>query len=117
MVRLLGGFYGSGDSFYTIICTAGYITNGRTNIIFTVPVPKFASDVTKCDISSIQLTVRQNGNYLVGDTTEKVPFTGTTKCIIYPGVVGVTCTVSSAPSNAENNSPVGVTARITFNLS
>ena len=89
-----------------------------TNIRFNAPVPKFASDVTACDISDLQLTVRQNENYLVGDFSETVKFTGTTKCTIYPGVVMITYNVSSAPSNVVNNSPVGgVVARITFNLS
>ena len=47
-------------------CTDGYTTNGKTNIVFTIPLPKMApSNWTKLCIRNFNVVVRQNG-YVYG---------------------------------------------------
>lgn len=64
-------YYQSGDTFNLegSINTVGYLSNGRTEISFTIPVPKFLDNITTFTATSVKANIRTvNGTYLMSSS-------------------------------------------------
>ena len=114
--RYKGSFYGG-----------GYLTSGKTALNFTVPLnrPFFTTEST-VDLINLELTVRQNGNYIVGSSSGGDGWKGS---VAGSGsaIKGYDCTISdvggihfyfeiAANSKAINNAPVGVACNFTMEV-
>lgn len=105
----------------------GYLTGGKTSLHFTVPLNRpFFTTVSDVNLMSLELTVRQNGNYIVGSSSggdgwkESVASSGS-------AIKAYDCTIRdvggihfyfeiAANSKAINNAPVGVACNFTMEV-
>lgn len=108
MVRLLGGFYGSGDEVTFNPVGGGYITSSGKQYTLSIPA-QVSSEVSSITVVSATLTVRQNGNYVLGgaDSQADMLSGGTVEVSAFEGYIRVTIRRTTAPSNVENNSGFG----------
>lgn len=106
-------YYAGGESFSTIINTAGYITNSGKRVVFTIPLTKFVLGNPKVTVSSVNgLIIRQNNKYLYGSSAtayaKPVSYTATIRagqCIYVHADMPNT-------TNVVNNSACGVIAEV-----
>lgn len=107
--------YKPGDTISGICDTGGYVTGSGMSFVFSVPIKPVSGTLT---LTKSKLTVRQNGNYLVGsgsgpsDVKQYTAFSKEADSLIFVNV-----TMPSAPSGVQNNSAIGVHFEYTFTVS
>lgn len=113
-------YYAKGDSVSVKIYRAGFITTGKTELMFFVPLSKPIVGSTTASVSSIDgLTIRQNGDYCFSNVISSDPI----KPKSYTAsVVGGGCGVNikakfSDTTNVTNNDACGVYASIKITFS
>lgn len=88
--------------------TAGFLTGSKLAVYFTIPwsVP-YGADTPTLTLES--LTIRQDGNYLLG-TSSDTTSSGYSTSYAYRGnsFFDIHLTLSSANSDAVNNSTIGI---------
>lgn len=107
-------YYRRGHSIDVRMGTAGYVTSGKKEFYFTIPLGKPVVGNPNVSVSSINgLIIRQNSNYIIkADWVQPDRYSA---YIRNNNAVSVIAFWNSA-TNAANNSPVGIDAniRITF---
>ena len=109
-------YFKSGDSLtLTDIPTAGYLTSGKLLVVFSIPLSKSMANVTP-SITSIKAQVRNNDNYILGNSTTQSAPSGYNATKRGDNFIQVSLTLASATSGAVNNSACGIffTATIDF---
>jgi hypothetical protein len=107
---------GTPDSIEGTCYVGGYLTGGKTKIRFTIPLTCPVAEGQYLDIMYINVTARQNGNYIVGDPDEPMELdsdrltTATT-----PSGINVQYDFPSALSGSTNNDAVGFYVQYSFN--
>lgn len=105
----------------------GYLTSGKTALNFTVPLNRpFFTTKSTVNLINLELTVRQNGNYIVGSSSGG---DGWKESVERPAIAikGYNCTIKdvggihfyfeiAANSKAINNAPVGVACNFTMEV-
>lgn len=107
-------YYRRGDSIDVRMGTAGYVTSGKKEFYFTIPLGKPVIGNPTVSISSINgLIIRQNSNYIIkADWVQPDRYSAAVRD---NNAIWVIAFWNNA-TNAANNSPVGIDAniRITF---
>lgn len=103
------------DMQYTLdVRGGGYLTNNLTAITFSIPLNRLASKVTGATHVSSSLTIRQNGNYIVGSASAGASIAAFSSHTI---TVKQNCLVVTVVYNAgiggTNNAPVAVACTLT----
>ena len=108
-------YYSAGDSFSLSIHTAGYLTNSKTQVNFTIPVTRFILGSPKISaVSGTGFMLRQNGSYTHGSTwdsanSQNSPVKGDTIEASYNANYGIRIKATfSDTTNAINNAPIGI---------
>lgn len=117
MVKLHGGFLDVGDTLSYTYGTGGFVTSSGTAVHFLIPVSPLTDRVTSVKVSRLELTVRQNGNYLLGDSSggEDVAVPNADiRVTLMPGCIHFYYKHTSQYPDVVNNSAVGVYAKITL---
>lgn len=100
------------NSWYTI---PGNVTNGGRDIIFVIPTSKIIL-ANKMRIDKLEITVRQNGKYLIGTAGthvemkkyfSKSEYNESNNSMFNCGIY-ICLKLNSAPSGIINNSPLSV---------
>lgn len=86
--------------------SAGYISSSSTTVYFNVPLCK-PSAAASVECSSMELRVRQNGSYIIGDSSSYETVTPTT-LILRDGYITVMYNAGSALDGATNNDACGI---------
>ena len=107
-------YYRRGDSIDVRLGTAGYVTSGKKEFYFTIPLGKPVIGNPTVSISSINgLIIRQNSNYIIkADWVQPDRYSAAVRDNNAIWVIAFW----NNTTNAANNSPVGIDAniRITF---
>ena len=93
------------------------ITNAQKDIYFPIPLQKPLVNVSSVSISNLTMTLRQNGNYVVGSASAYATPRGTISANICFGQIQVSIKSTTALSNSINND-VGIAhikCTVTFN--
>lgn len=103
------------DMQYTLdVRGGGYLTNNLTAITFSIPLNRLTSKVTGATHVSSSLTIRQNGNYIVGSASAGASIAAFSSHTI---AVKQNCLVVTVVYNAgiggTNNAPVAVACTLT----
>lgn len=97
--------------------TGGFVTSSGTAVHFLIPVSPLTERVTSVSVSRLELTVRQDGNYLLGDSSSgedvSVP-NADIRVTLMPGCIHFYYKHTSQFPKVVNNSAVGVYAKITL---
>jgi hypothetical protein len=107
-------YYEPGKEYTLDVRGAGYLTNSNTAITFSIPLNRLASKVTGATHVSSSLTIRQNGNYIVGSASAGASIAAFSSHTI---AVKQNCLVVTVVYNAgiggTNNAPVAVACTLT----
>lgn len=93
------------DNSNYVYTGSGFLTGGAKSFRFTIPINK-PTKSTRADVT-VNLTVRQNGNYLIGSGSSGVVYNLTNQ-VVTPSGVNCNVELASAPANAQNNDAIGV---------
>lgn len=111
----------NGETMELAFSGGGYITTGKKQINFVIPLRKSGKYVNKVTINSFDLNIRQNGNYLHGSATsnDSVKTNSYTNTIlIEDGYLNIRVVKTSEfSSNAINNDAVGIYAKLNLTFS
>lgn len=107
-------YYLPGMTYTLDTRSAGYLTNNNTAITFEIPLNRLTSKVTGATHVSSSLTIRQNGNYIVGSASAGASIAAFSSHTI---AVKQNCLVVTVVYNAgiggTNNAPVAVACTLT----
>ena len=107
-----------GDRVYFHVTTAGFVTNGTTGLLFTIPVSKIVSAANATIVAMPYIAIRQNSKYIFGtsNTMDKIS-NHTAKIEITNSGLSVLFSFSAEDSTAMNNSAAGVDISTTIQFS
>ena len=91
---------------------AGYLTSSKADYVFSVITPKSMEKISSITASNAQITIRQNGNYLVGSGTDAVAVSLNCEKVA-DNMIRVKYT-GTPVTNAVNNDTVGIIFGATF---
>lgn len=118
--KISGGFWDVGDTLSEFIYCAGYVTDSGTTINFSIPFAPFTNNVTGMNFTTLSMTVRQNGNYLVGSSSgrENILTSSTINMsyTLYTSTVRIVLVSNSAYTDVTNNDTVGIVCSYTATL-
>ena len=104
-------FYMPGDTVIGVFSGAGHITSGAKTVRFPLSLNK----IIHSSVSTITITdnggttLRQNGEYVYGDSSEGVKWDGTADIISVAGSAPLFVRLTSnSISGATNNSAIGI---------
>lgn len=107
-----------GDTITLTGTVGGSVTNSKKSVLFKIPFGKPISDATEASITSLKLTVRQNGNYIVGSASAGAVVTGYTGTLSRNDCsINTAYVASEALPNSINNAPCGVSYEATIKFS
>lgn len=111
-------YYRAGDVVNIYMRTAGYVTNSKTNVCFTIPLSRPVIGSPDVTITSIDgLTMRQGGNYTHGSSATVYANVSSYTATLNAGgnFIFVTATINDT-TNAVNNDATGiyVSVKVTF---
>lgn len=106
--------YKPGDTISGICDTGGYVTGSGMAFVFSIPLNPVSGTLT---LTKSKLTVRQNGNYLIGSGSGPSDVKQYTSFQKYGDSLYVNVTMPSAPSGVQNNGAIGVHFEYTFTVS
>lgn len=115
--KIIGMIYDVGDSGTVSTPSAGYITASGTSFNFSIPIPPITDRVSGVTLTSLSITVRQGGNYLLGSSTGSLDILksgGNVTTTVYPGILKIKYDHTSAPSNVSNNDVFGAVVNCTY---
>lgn len=95
---------------------AGFITNAKKGIRFTMPLGKFIPYDRYMTPTSLRVTLRQNGFYVLGDGTSPVDILSISTLTVQGNMMQVTANLETEMASATNNDAVGIAANFDFNL-
>lgn len=95
---------------------AGYITNSKKGIRFTMPLGKFIALDRQMIPSSLRVTLRQNGSYILGDGTNTVDILSISTLAVQGNLLQVTANLEKEMASATNNDTTGITANFDFEV-
>lgn len=111
-------FHAKGDTMSTSGTVGGAITNSKKSVLFKIPIGKPAVQGATASITSLKLSVRQNGGYPVGSASGTVAVTGYTATFSGDDCsINVSYVASEALPNSINNAPCGVSYEATIKFS
>ena len=113
----MGGFLDVGDTLSYTYGTGGFVTSNGTAVHFLIPVAPLTDRVTSAKVSRLELTIRHDGNYLLGNGSSGVDVAvpnADIRTTLMPGCIHFYYKHTSQFANVVNNSAVGVYARITL---
>jgi hypothetical protein len=112
-------YYAKGDSIKINGWFGATITNGKKQIAVTIHTPKSLSKISSITVTDATITVRQNGNYLVGDMSGPSSIDGTIRAYKTDNVYmyTISCDFNNALTDAINNDIASLYFKgtITFN--
>ena len=110
-------YYKVGDSWSGYWYGAGYISGGKSTVLFSVPLAKPIIGNPEINLYA-ELKVRQNGKYTYGSDAETfaIPDDCTAKLGFGGNSINITSKFNTTTINAINNAPCGVQAYINVNL-
>lgn len=111
-------YYKKGDSFSYNIRTAGYVTNGCTEVHFSVPVNRIilGSSLTLTAASVSGFVLRQDSLYTHGSGASSFVTPSSYKAYLYANYIFIVATFSTT-TNAVNNAPIGIQWNGTITIS
>ena len=106
---------GTGDT-YKIVCP-GYVTDSKVSVYFTVPLDRpISSNVTSITLVSATCKIRQNGSYILGDSSTTVNIASTTYAkVIHQSAHGLTVRLRRANGNTVDNKSSSSSSSVTNN--
>lgn len=112
--KISGGMYDVGDTITLEYMGGGYVTSSGTGFRFSIPIPPVTHNVNSFTASSIIVTARQGGNYVLGSSTAGLNLLsqGTVTFTLHPGSMVVKYAHTSTPTNIKNNDSVGYQVNI-----
>lgn len=102
-------YWRKGDSFSYNIKTAGFVTNGGTEVYFALPLNRIllGSGLTVTATTGSGFVLRQDGKYTHGSSASE--YAKPTKYTVYAYSNYLACVATfSATTNVVNNAPIGV---------
>ena len=113
-LKSLGIAYAPGDSFSSTIRTAGFVTNSGKEISFTIPAVRVCNGTPR--LNYCRLSVRQNGNYIVGSGSGLVEVSANTSISFRSHGYHVVVSLARADSHTLNNDTVGINCEYSIRI-
>ena len=102
-------YYVSGTTAVTKLYTAGYVTNSKTQVVFTIPIERYCTykTVSVTSASGGAFKLRQDGNYTHGSGSSTLVNPSSYSATHRGKYITVVATFSNT-TKAVNNAPVGI---------
>lgn len=110
-------YYQSGERVTFGVSTGGYITNGNTTVVGTIPLNRSLSNVSSVTLYNAQIKVRQNSTYIIGSGSAYSTLSGYTVSFILRNNLIEFSITSSSGLGTTNNSPCAIAGVIVLTFS
>lgn len=110
-------YYKSGDSLtFTDMVEAGFLTTGKTQVIYSITMPKSMANVS-VGVTDFVAQIRNNNNYILGTGSAKAAPSSLSVTKVSDYHLRITVNLASATTNAVNNDACGIAFNCTINFS